>query len=155
MAYAADEVVSMKSGLEDRNNNAVEHHPDRDRIVSMKSGLEDRNNGTYAALGWRHVLVSMKSGLEDRNNNIKTVNHLFTRGLNEVRPGRPEQSDAERKGLGNTVDVSMKSGLEDRNNPSGSGSSDAAARVSMKSGLEDRNNHNLIVLADYVRRLSQ
>ena len=36
--------------------------------------------------------VSMKSGLEDRNN-LLLICHSLTRetGLNEVRPGRPEQ----------------------------------------------------------------
>ena len=38
--------------------------------VSMKSGLEDRNNVSAAVKTLRDekVLVSMKSGLEDRNN---------------------------------------------------------------------------------------
>ena len=38
-------VVSMKSGLEDRNN-TLNPHPDEQLhvLVSMKSGLEDRNN---------------------------------------------------------------------------------------------------------------
>ena len=39
------------------------------RFVSMKSGLEDRNNRTLrVGEGHRNRLVSMKSGLEDRNN---------------------------------------------------------------------------------------
>ena len=36
--------VSMKSGLEDRNNATGEEHPRPAWQVSMKSGLEDRNN---------------------------------------------------------------------------------------------------------------
>ena len=37
--------VSMKSGLEDRNNDpGTPGRGDRGREVSMKSGLEDRNN---------------------------------------------------------------------------------------------------------------
>ena len=60
----------MKSGLEDRNN-LDEPHPQHPRLknVSMKSGLEDRNNPrglpSPPGRGYR---------------------------LNEVRPGRPEQS---------------------------------------------------------------
>ena len=62
--------------------------------------------------------VSMKSGLEDRNN-FTLYRHKLSmiHGLNEVRPGRPEQCKCfiifVRKFL-----VSMKSGLEDRNNGS-------------------------------------
>ena len=36
--------------------------------VSMKSGLEDRNNAEHDGADGADVLVSMKSGLEDRNN---------------------------------------------------------------------------------------
>ena len=36
--------VSMKSGLEDRNNEAEEAEAEEAEAVSMKSGLEDRNN---------------------------------------------------------------------------------------------------------------
>ena len=36
--------------------------------VSMKSGLEDRNNETPAPVDDAPTEVSMKSGLEDRNN---------------------------------------------------------------------------------------
>ena len=61
----------------------------------MKSGLEDRNN---SLLGPRElgegVNVSMKSGLEDRNNLDRGLRQgPCCSGLNEVRPGRPEQSD--------------------------------------------------------------
>ena len=62
--------------------------------VSMKSGLEDRNNDRLRLPGSVQTLhVSMKSGLEDRNNprlpDKRRNSH--TTGLNEVRPGRPEQ----------------------------------------------------------------
>ena len=110
-------------------------------IVSMKSGLEGRNNpdraGFWRALSFclnevrprrpeqyvcerRRVLqafrVSMKSGLEGRNNLVtKPTVHVWRRCLNEVRPRRPEQCDrpspVHESGL-----VSMKSGLEGRNN---------------------------------------
>ena len=36
--------------------------------VSMKSGLEGRNNMSHRAAARSRVLVSMKSGLEGRNN---------------------------------------------------------------------------------------
>ena len=61
----------------------------------------------------------MKSGLEDRNNPSRAAVAVGpTASLNEVRPGRPEQSPmymwlCEQNGI-----VSMKSGLEDRNNTS-------------------------------------
>ena len=44
-------MVSMKSGLEDRNNRGSLSAVPKDTQVSMKSGLEDRNNTvspTYA-----------------------------------------------------------------------------------------------------------
>ena len=46
MAVAAREQarVSMKSGLEDRNNPPPDDGDNSGSIVSMKSGLEDRNN---------------------------------------------------------------------------------------------------------------
>ena len=111
-------IVSMKSGLEDRNNPCCwawprngwirlnEVRPGRPEqcktadglvaaaTVSMKSGLEDRNNLRRFHCGGKRFLVSMKSGLEDRNN---------------LR---------DRQGRGGPEGVSMKSGLEDRNNTS-------------------------------------
>ena len=62
-------MVSMKSGLEDRNNSAepLEEHVD-EPFVSMKSGLEDRNNVGCEKTRQKSHSVSMKSGLEDRNN---------------------------------------------------------------------------------------
>ena len=62
--------------------------------VSMKSGLEGRNNGhddgdAHSKLG----PVSMKSGLEGRNNETCPSSPPHDRKcLNEVRPRRPEQS---------------------------------------------------------------
>ena len=60
----------------------------------------------------------MKSGLEDRNNRVPapTATGTASHCLNEVRPGRPEQSDELTKILNQAQTVSMKSGLEDRNN---------------------------------------
>ena len=61
--------VSMKSGLEDRNNkNSFVMLGNGKFVVSMKSGLEDRNNRAGRAGRHQPVQVSMKSGLEDRNN---------------------------------------------------------------------------------------
>ena len=84
----------------------------------------------------------MKSGLEDRNNVTNTPEACgINAGLNEVRPGRPEQL-----GIGSDIwlcpiSVSMKSGLEDRNNAVIAVMSSESYPVSMKSGLEDRNNN--------------
>ena len=62
-------MVSMKSGLEDRNNLALPRLLSPHTGVSMKSGLEDRNNWISArTCDARDLEVSMKSGLEDRNN---------------------------------------------------------------------------------------
>ena len=140
---AADaQEVSMKSGLEDRNNRVHAETRNAGRCVSMKSGLEDRNNGTPRMLtpesrpGLNEVRpgrpeqwqpgryshfgssrVSMKSGLEDRNNKTRLVGFNCRKyGLNEVRPGRPEQSESGGRREAWGCPVSMKSGLEDRNN---------------------------------------
>ena len=86
----------MKSGLEDRNN----EDPggvglDGSGQVSMKSGLEDRNNVIkFKNFTGEARQVSMKSGLEDRNNVTSSLSCGTNRipCLNEVRPGRPEQS---------------------------------------------------------------
>ena len=62
-------IVSMKSGLKDRNNYLRRGLEDPARPVSMKSGLKDRNNFPCpAATSCTHRAVSMKSGLKDRNN---------------------------------------------------------------------------------------
>ena len=110
--------VSMKSGLEGRNNGVPHIKPVIPQYVSMKSGLEGRNNGQDASFYYPGVLgvsmksglegrnnaavgsstggfrgVSMKSGLEGRNNSSpRAANTGPTCGLNEVRPRRPEQS---------------------------------------------------------------
>ena len=59
----------------------------------MKSGLEDRNNLCYEQESIQSARgVSMKSGLEDRNNvPASGITGAASSGLNEVRPGRPEQ----------------------------------------------------------------
>ena len=85
----------MKSGLEDRNNLKPHEIEFAERMVSMKSGLEDRNNSKGVVLNYGNVMVSMKSGLEDRNNEFQNGDDINAHiRLNEVRPGRPEQSTA-------------------------------------------------------------
>ena len=85
--------VSMKSGLEGRNNENPENPEKKEDYVSMKSGLEGRNN------------ISEKIGYESR-----------PVCLNEVRPRRPEQFAKIENATSPNI-VSMKSGLEGRNNP--------------------------------------
>ena len=41
--------------------------------VSMKSGLEGRNNGEESASVYNTLAVSMKSGLEGRNNHSRPL----------------------------------------------------------------------------------
>ena len=110
--------VSMKSGLEGRNNTCKDINPPFPLAVSMKSGLEGRNNLLRAELTAHAAMtVSMKSGLEGRNNQWS---HFASGRRNRC--------------------VSMKSGLEGRNNAIGQAGKPMAASVSMKSGLEGRNN---------------
>ena len=74
MLYSSDDVtrrrlVSMKSGLRDRNNPCTS--PANRPVlaaVSMKSGLRDRNNRMRLDRRSHPSRVSMKSGLRDRNN---------------------------------------------------------------------------------------
>ena len=62
------------------------------RVVSMKSGLGDRNNRDQpTADSPRQEIVSMKSGLGDRNNFPSNPAGWKPRRLNEVRSWRPEQ----------------------------------------------------------------
>ena len=65
---------------------------DSEAIVSMKSGLEGRNNQDRGQVHGRETNVSMKSGLEGRNNiRNKPFSFVLVHSLNEVRPRRPEQ----------------------------------------------------------------
>ena len=66
------QMVSMESGLEDRNNHAHARPFWIGKRVSMESGLEDRNNLVGAPNISRVLSVSMESGLEDRNNPAHT-----------------------------------------------------------------------------------
>ena len=82
----------------------------------------------------------MKSGLEGRNNAPRRrMTGERCKGLNEVRPGRPEQSIQMINPRPQEI-VSMKSGLEGRNNGYRVYAYSLPGRVSMKSGLEGRNN---------------
>ena len=61
--------------------------------------------------------VSMKSGLEGRNNTCwPAPTQTRWKGLNEVRPRRPEQFFTKPVTTFTEPSVSMKSGLEGRNN---------------------------------------
>ena len=66
-----EEVVSMESGLEGRNNSREYGCAQGLHVVSMESGLEGRNNWT-GICGVRCIYgyVSMESGLEGRNNKV-------------------------------------------------------------------------------------
>ena len=60
--------------------------------VSMKSGLDGRNNPGHADVQSGVSGVSMKSGLDGRNNeNSSKQSTHGEHGLNEVRPRWPEQ----------------------------------------------------------------
>ena len=62
------------------------------QLVSMKSGLEGRNNVAEEDPLAEAYAVSMKSGLEGRNNWFVSLrDEIRKKCLNEVRPGRPEQ----------------------------------------------------------------
>ena len=52
-------------------------------LVSMKSGLEGRNNFQHAYIPFLVRLVSMKSGLEGRNNFPKNLSHSKIAALSQ------------------------------------------------------------------------
>ena len=92
-SHAHAVIVSMKSGLEGRNNHRFHRHDVGRSRVSMKSGLEGRNNLPVDGPGRLPLHpVSMKSGLEGRNNLPTSIGWRLLKS------------------------VSMKSGLEGRNN---------------------------------------
>ena len=96
MLYRRDGVrlVSMKSGLEGRNNVGAEYRCHCGYAVSMKSGLEGRNNAVQPSRPGASLRVSLKSGLEGRNNSGRPGYWAPPpKRLNEVRPRRPEQSE--------------------------------------------------------------
>ena len=64
----SDDVVSMESGLRDRNNYYDFRIEKMERRVSMESGLRDRNNWAIVEDNVWPDDVSMESGLRDRNN---------------------------------------------------------------------------------------
>ena len=59
----------------------------------MKSGLEDRNNLVDSLLEGQHLCIGLNEVRPGRPEQYLTAFPLFQslRGLNEVRPGRPEQ----------------------------------------------------------------
>ena len=79
----ANNGVSMKSGLEDRNNNWKPISSMRTIEVSMKSGLEDRNNPNWEHCRPTNQRVSMKSGLEDRNNRAEALRTAALTGTSQ------------------------------------------------------------------------
>ena len=82
----------MKSGLEGRNKPSAPGTWTQPPHVSMKSGLEGRNNDSPPPAPEARPSVSMKSGLEGRNKCTPNARPVWPiRGLNEVRPRRPEQ----------------------------------------------------------------
>ena len=93
------------------------HVPRGGACVSMKSGLEGRNNasasqpGTVPARGLNEVRPRRPEQLSEGN----TLRPASS-SLNEVRPRRPEQSSKALSASSSGGEVSMKSGLEGRNN---------------------------------------
>ena len=87
-------------------------------IVSMKSGLEGRNNSTgrYPEGQGEVCLNEVRPGRPEQLLKSRYVSNSGRIGLNEVRPGRPEQFRRLTTGTGRSFVVSMKSGLEGRNN---------------------------------------
>ena len=113
-------------------------------VVSMKSGLEGRNN--YRARRLRRSRTGCLNEVRPRRPEQFGIKSMSTSAgyncLNEVRPRRPEQSVRHGDPSGAVLaQVSMKSGLEGRNNVAIAVSvMTVSFHVSMKSGLEGRNN---------------
>ena len=87
-------IVSMESGLEDRNNNLISLFPFVEN--DCLNGVRPRRPEQFIYFVWREIpkiFVSMESGLEDRNNDVEfRVNgNKGEYSLNGVRPRRPEQ----------------------------------------------------------------
>ena len=55
VGFDTGNAVSMKSGLEGRNNFANAVLFTSDNVVSMKSGLEGRNNQPCSVPSWRNL----------------------------------------------------------------------------------------------------
>ena len=85
--------VSMKSGLDGRNNLCGEHgeHTDEQR-VSMKSGLDGRNNTARMRCGGsrKRCLNEVRPRWPEQSMDTHSTG-IGTRCLNEVRPRWPEQ----------------------------------------------------------------
>ena len=95
ITYVPGEVdVSMKSGLEGRNNAQHRYRPDCLDLVSMKSGLEGRNNLRRQSPGEaaRESLNEVRPRRPEQSGPRGTRGNQLPGSLNEVRPRRPEQS---------------------------------------------------------------
>ena len=135
--------VSMKSGLEDRNNFPAYIRPTRWllRLNEVRPGRPEQC-GVSCTLAHdeTHGLNEVRPGRPEQCARRYPARPVVLPCLNEVRPGRPEQFLSTLHTLRANTRVSMKSGLEDRNNVSALVQIYERALVSMKSGLEDRNN---------------
>ena len=110
--------VSMKSGLEGRNNDpSVITSPAWSICLNEVRPRRPEQLSIVSHMTQTIIVVSMKSGLEGRNNTLMrpSVTSCMS-SLNEVRPRRPEQLRDLRRVEGEALWVSMKSGLEGRNN---------------------------------------
>ena len=109
--------VSMKSGLEGRNNRPDPGRHGAALDVSMKSDLEGRNNRTApSATRWACTSLNEVRPRRPEQSSSRLSRQRWCRGLNEVRPRRPEQSEKKSNQPPAGGKVSMKSGLEGRNN---------------------------------------
>ena len=86
-------------------------------LVSMKSGLEGRNNRCRgpSRFAFPGRLNEVRPRRPEQSHSPLTVDHR-NNGLNEVRPRRPEQFGPWWSPIHGARKVSMKSGLEGRNN---------------------------------------
>ena len=129
----------------------------RTRRVSMKSGLEGRNNSMpFACLRVASGRLNEVRPRRPEQALIADMSRESYPSLNEVRPRRPEQYYAVLARRTLSPNVSMKSGLEGRNNQMQRPGQDKHKRyVSMKSGLEGRNNEDLMNYSNMDRVRSQ
>ena len=99
-------VVSMKSGLEGRNNGGPGRMVGGFRGVSMKSGLEGRNNPSNPAPSSRPptCLNEVRPRRPEQSRQRSRSTGHVSASLNEVRPRRPEQFDiTTEKGRANSL----------------------------------------------------
>ena len=92
-------MVSMKSGLEGRNNQtSILRSSKRWGLNEVRPRRPEQSEKT-SPTRLMFVSVSMKSGLEGRNNFRVLVEHGWKHGLNEVRPRRPEQISGNQRSI--------------------------------------------------------